>query len=86
MFVVYHADNTIDAYLVCNLLKSYAIEAQVLGEYLQGGMGELPLNDLIRVVVFQDDVETAAHIIKKWQSETVSANEPVNLQSVFDKL
>jgi len=73
--VVYHAENTIDAYLVYNLLKSYAIEAQVIGEYLQGGIGELPLNDLIRVVVFQDDVEAATHIIKKWQSVSEATNE-----------
>jgi len=86
MFVVYRAENTIDAYLVCNLLKSYAIEAQVLGEYLQGGMGELPLNDLIRVVVFQDDVEAATQIIKKWQSESGLENEQVNLQTVPDNL
>ncbi len=75
MQVVYHAENTVDAYLVYNLLKSYAIEAQVIGEYLQGGIGELPLNDLIRVVVFQDDVEAATHIIKKWQSGSETTNE-----------
>ncbi len=69
MFVVYHAENIVDAYLVRNLLKSYDIEAQVLGEYLQGAMGELPVNDLIRVVVPQQDVENSLDIIKKWQQD-----------------
>ena len=85
MQVVYHASNTIDAYIVCNLLKSYDIEARVTGEYLQGAIGELPLNDLIRVVVFQDDVETATQIIKKWQSDDVTVNEDALHNLVPDK-
>ena len=32
-------------------------------------MGELPVNDLIRVVVPQQDVENSLDIIKKWQQD-----------------
>ena len=47
------ARNALEAHLVRDLLASHGIEAEVRGEYLTGGMGELPL-DVCSVWVHDD--------------------------------
>ncbi|MFK7795515.1 MAG: DUF2007 domain-containing protein [Gammaproteobacteria bacterium] len=67
MKTVLHALNLIEANLVKNLLESEGISSQVLGEYLQGAIGELPASGLIRVVVNESDYENANTIINNWR-------------------
>jgi Putative prokaryotic signal transducing protein len=47
------ARNALEAHLVRDLLASHGIAAEVRGEYLTGGMGELPL-DVCSVWVHDD--------------------------------
>ena len=56
MKTLIHAQDLIEANLIKNLLAEQHIEATVLGEYLQGAIGELPASDLIRVVVADSPV------------------------------
>ena len=51
MQVVYHAENLVDAHLVKHVLEAAGIPVFVLGEYLTGAMGELPMQGLIQVCV-----------------------------------
>ena len=51
MQVVYHAENLVDAHLVKHALEAAGIPVFVLGEYLTGAMGELPMQGLIQVCV-----------------------------------
>src|SRR3546814_10176540 len=51
MRVVYEAENVIDAHLVKNLLENVGIPAWVRGEFLTGGIGELPAQGLVAVSV-----------------------------------
>lgn len=51
MRIVYHAEHLIDAHLVKGLLEGEGIPAFVPGEYLVGGMGELPVLGLVAVAV-----------------------------------
>ncbi len=67
MKTVLHALNSIEANIIKGLLESEGITSQVLGEYLQGAMGELPANGLIRVVVDESDYENASAIIENWR-------------------
>lgn len=67
MKTVLHALNSIEANLIKGLLASEGIESKVLGEYLQGAMGELPPGGLIRVVVHESDFESANTIIENWR-------------------
>lgn len=67
MKTVLHALNTLEANIIKGLLESEGIASNVLGEYLQGAIGELPVNGLIRVVVDESDYERAAAIINEWQ-------------------
>lgn len=59
MQCVYNAADLIDAHLVLHRLQDAGITAQVLGQYLTGGIGELPLGGYLRVVVDDQDFDAA---------------------------
>lgn len=62
MKIVYRAENIIDANLVKAALADAGIRAFVSGEYLTGGVGQLPALDLVTVMVAETDFELAAPI------------------------
>lgn len=62
MKIIYRAENIIDANLVRNALASEDILAFVSGEYLTGATGELPVGNLVTVMVADEDVERARAI------------------------
>lgn len=62
MQIVYRAENIIDANLVKNALAHEGIDAFVSGEYLTGAVGELPVWNLVSVMVSDHDVERAMPI------------------------
>lgn len=59
MKIVYRAANIIDANLVKGALEQAGVPAFVSGEYLTGGIGQLPVGDLVNVMVADIDVERA---------------------------
>lgn len=73
MKTVLHALDSIEANLIKGLLESEGIKSQILGEYLQGAIGELPANNLIRVVVDESDYEKATTIIDNWREAKFQA-------------
>lgn len=62
MKIVYRAESIIDANLVKGILAAEGIVAFVSGEYLMGAIGELPVCNLVSVMVSEVDVERAAPI------------------------
>ena len=66
MKTVLHALNSVEANLVKGLLESEGIDSSVLGEFLQGAIGELPATGLIRVVVDDEDYDQARQVIEDW--------------------
>lgn len=75
MIIVYHAANSLDANLIKNLLAQHHIQAFILGEYLQGGVGDLPAADLVKVAVDDQDAVAAQDIIHQWNRATVLEEE-----------
>ena len=63
MQIVYRAANIIDANLVKAALEQVGVPAFVAGEYLVGGMGQLPMSDLVHVMVADVDVERARPVV-----------------------
>lgn len=55
--------------MVLNLLQSYGIDGQIEGEHLQGGVGELPAMNTVRVLVADAEAERAVRVIDDWQAE-----------------
>ena len=73
MKTVLHALNSLEAHVIKGLLESEGIASNIQGEFLQGAMGELPANGLIRVVVDEDDYEQASDVINNWREAKFTA-------------
>ena len=73
MKTVLHALNTMEANVVKGLLESEGIPCSILGEYLQGAVGELPATGLIRVVVNEEDYDKASEIVNGWSNAGLMA-------------
>jgi len=80
MVIVYHAANSLDANMIKGLLEQYKIRAFIQGEYLQGGVGELPAADLVTVSVDDEHQIEAKKIIHEWGAGLIIEEESsVNL-------
>ncbi len=73
MKTVFHALNSLEAHIVKGLLENEGIASNILGEYLQGAMGELPANGFIRVVVEENDYSQATQVIENWGEAKIIA-------------
>ena len=81
METVFEAENSIEAHMIVHMLERNGIEAQIAGEYLQGGVGELPAQGNIRVAVDVADAQKAREIIKAWESEQASVGLMENVEA-----
>lgn len=84
MKTVFEAANSLEAHMILGLLSQAGIEGQILGEALQGGLGELPVAGLVRVAVSDTDFVAARIIVEDWNSNTPEnppEPEPVRNQS-----
>lgn len=68
MKTVFEAANSLEAHMILDLLAQAGIEGQILGEALQGGMGDLPVAGLVRVVVNDTDFVAARIIVEDWNA------------------
>ena len=71
MMIVYNASNSIEAYLIKNLLEQQEIVAYVFGDYLQGGVGEIPAIGLVTVNVSDSDLTRAKEIVDEWDASVI---------------
>ena len=69
METVFEAENNVEAHMIVHLLERSEIAAEIMGEHLQGGVGELPAHGNIRVVVNADDVPDARRLIAEWEAK-----------------
>ena len=69
--VAYNASNSIEAYLIKNLLEQQEILAYVFGDYLQGGVGEIPAIGLVTVNVSDSDYTRAKEIVDEWDASVI---------------
>jgi hypothetical protein len=63
---VFSARDSMQAHIVRGMLEANGITARVDGDYLQGGIGELPLVDLISVSVDDSEYEAAMQLIEEF--------------------
>jgi hypothetical protein len=63
MRIVYRAQNLIDAHLVKDALESAEVPAFISGEYLTGGVGQLPALDYVAVLVPESIVREIDHAL-----------------------
>ncbi len=65
MRIIYRAQSLIDAHLVKDALENADVPAFIAGEYLTGGVGQLPALDYVAVLVPESSVEMAASIVRE---------------------
>ena len=63
MHIAYRAETLIDAHLVKDALERAEIPAFVTGEYLTGGVGQLPAMDYVAVMVPESAREAADRVV-----------------------
>ena len=77
MRIVYRAQNLIDAHLVKDALESAEVPAFISGEYLTGGVGQLPALDYVAVLVPESSVELAESIVREIDHALAEAREAI---------
>ncbi|MCB1566155.1 MAG: DUF2007 domain-containing protein [Xanthomonadales bacterium] len=65
---VYQADHFTNAHIVKELLENEGIPAHVSGEFLQGGIGDLPAVGMVQVMVEDENFEQARALVLDWES------------------
>ncbi len=68
MIPLYAADSTIDAHLLKGLLEQQGIDARIIGEFLQGAVGELPATGLVQVLVPEEDYDAALETLEEFEA------------------
>lgn len=68
MKTVYQAAHALEAHMLADLIRQQGLRARVDGEYLQGGVGELPAAGLVRVLVEEEDYAAARAIVEAWDA------------------
>lgn len=77
MHIVYHAENLFDAHLVKDALEHAEIPAFISGEYLTGGVGQLPAMDYIAVMVPESALPAAREIVREVEAQLVEARAAI---------
>lgn len=75
MRTVYEARNSLEAHVVRDVLRQQGITAHVLGEFLQGGMGDLPAG-MVRLAVEEPDADRAETLVRAWDAEQTEPTPP----------
>ena len=81
MRIVYRAENIVDAHLVKGALEGHGLVAFVTGEYLTGGMGQLPASDLVAVMVPESQHAEASRVVA---ALVLDRQDEVEMQPVPD--
>lgn len=68
MITVYEASDITEAHIVRGMLQAHGIDAHVGGYYLQGGIGELPVQGFASVMVARSEVVTARMLIESYEN------------------
>lgn len=75
MRTVYHAQSIVDAHLVKDYLEQADIPAFIAGEYLTGGVGQLPARDFLAVRVPDSCVDAAVPLVKEMEAMLAQARD-----------
>ncbi|GLQ49492.1 DUF2007 domain-containing protein [Dyella flava] len=80
MRIIYRAQNLIDAHLVKDALESAEVPAFISGEYLTGGVGQLPALDYVAVLVPESSVDVAEPIVQEIDRALTEARQVLQEQ------
>lgn len=75
MIEVYGPQNNLEAYLLQGLLAQHGVESQLQGEYLQGGMGELPMAGNVSLMVAPEQAGKARELLAQYERGELATDE-----------
>ena len=78
MRTIYRAENLFDAHLVKDALEAEEIPAFIAGEYLTGGVGQLPAMDFIAVMVPDSSLAQAQGIVRGVEATLSEARQAID--------
>lgn len=64
---LYIPENNIEAYLLQGALQAEEIECEIRGEYLQGGVGLLPVGSNLSLWVDESQWESACDLLRRYE-------------------
>lgn len=76
---LYEAQNSIEAHMIVNLLEQAGLSGHIDGEHLQGGVGEIQVSGLVRVMVEDADYDDALTIIEQWDAKQPEIKENIKI-------
>lgn len=68
MKTLYQAANAVEAHMLADYLRQEGLSAHVLGEHLQGAVGELPAAGLVRLMIPDEQYEAGREAIARWEA------------------
>jgi hypothetical protein len=80
MRIIYRAHNLIDAHLVKDALECAEVPAFISGDYLTGGVGQLPAMDYVAVLVPELSVEIAEPVVREVERALAEARQVLREQ------
>ena len=75
MITVYEAHSSFDAKLIQDQLSFEGIDSHIMGDLLQGGMGELQAHGLVKLMVDEADLDKSLLIIEEWKNKNITENK-----------
>ena len=82
---IYSANSTTEAHLLQGLLSQHGVESEVTGHYLQGAFGELPVTNMIQVIVDKDDEHSAKNVIERYERGEFEIHDENDEQDASDE-
>jgi len=74
---VFETSIGLEAHMIKNLLAINELESEIFGEHLQGGVGDLQADGIIRVMVADEDYLNAHKIVADWETSQPQVNHQV---------
>jgi hypothetical protein len=77
MRTVFEPSNALEGHMLQDLLRQRGISSRLDGEQLQGGVGEIPVTGFVRLLVEDNDYQSARAVIEEWEATVVSDPIPI---------
>ncbi len=71
MRTLHEASGSIEAHLLKDLLAQEGVPAVICGECLEGGVGELPVAGLVRLMVEDEHYAIGRALVERWESASL---------------
>lgn len=69
MKTVFRTDSNVEGHLALHQLQNAGIKAEIVGDMLQGAVGEIAAIGNVRILVDEKDVDAAKDVLAEWEGQ-----------------